>query len=47
LELLQNTQSPRMVTASQQSTQATGSKVSKPSHCYVATQIQCTLCIGL
>jgi len=46
LELLQNTQSLKIVTANPRSTQSTASKVSKPSYSNVATQIQCTLCNG-
>jgi hypothetical protein len=43
LELLQNTQSLKIVTTNPRVTSA-GSKVSKPSYCNVVTPTQCTLC---
>jgi len=44
LELLQTTQSLKVVPASSRSSHTMGSKVSKPSRTYVAAQIQCSLC---
>jgi len=46
LELLQNTQSMKTVTASSRQSLTYGSKVSKPSYSNVVTQTQCTLCNG-
>jgi len=46
LELLQNTQSVKTVTASPRQPLTYGGKVSKPSYSNVVTQIQCTLCNG-
>jgi len=46
LELLQNTQSVKTVTASPRQPLTYGGKVSKPLYSNVATQIQCTMCNG-
>jgi hypothetical protein len=47
LELIQNIQSPSMLTINPRATtQSAGSNVSKPLYCHVATQIQCALCNG-
>jgi len=46
LELLQNTQSVKTVTASPRQPLTYGGKVSKPSYSNVVTQTQCTLCNG-
>jgi hypothetical protein len=46
LELLQNTQSAKTVSASPRPPPTYGGKVGKPSFSNVATQIQCTLCSG-
>jgi len=46
LELLQNTQSVKTVTASPRQLLTYGGKVSKPSYSNVVTQTQCTLCNG-
>jgi hypothetical protein len=45
-ELLQNAQVPKTTTASPRSTQYPGAKVSKPSHCNLATQARRSLCNG-
>jgi len=47
LELLQNTQSVKTVTASPRQPLTYRGKVSKPSYSNVVTQTQCTLCNGL
>ena len=47
LELLQNTQSVKTVTASPRQPLTYGDEVSKPSYSNVVTQTQCTLCNGL
>ena len=44
LQLLQTTQSLKIVPATSRSSQTTGSKVSKPSYSNVATQLQYSLC---
>jgi len=44
LELLQTTQSLKIVPATSRSSHTTGSKVSKPSYSNVATKLQCSLC---
>jgi hypothetical protein len=44
LELIQNTQSMKIATASPRVQQSAGSKISKPLYCNVATPTQCTLC---
>jgi len=46
LELLQNTQSVKTVTASPRQPLTYGGKVSKTLYSNVATQIQCTMCNG-
>jgi len=46
LELLQNAQVPKTTTTSPRSTQPAGAKVSKPSHCNLATQLRCSLYKG-
>jgi hypothetical protein len=46
LELLQNTQSMKTVTASPRLPPTYGGKVSKPSYANVVIQTQCTLCNG-
>jgi hypothetical protein len=47
LELLQNTQSMKTVTASTRQTPTFGGNVSKPLYANAVTQTQCTLCNGL
>jgi hypothetical protein len=44
LELIQNTQSMKITTASPRVHQSAGSKFSKPSYCNIVTPSQCTLC---
>ena len=44
LELLQITQTLKMSPATSRSSHTMGSKVSKPSHTFVATKLQCALC---
>jgi len=44
LELLQLTQTLKMSTATPRSSYTMGSKVSKPSHTYEVTKLQCVLC---
>jgi hypothetical protein len=47
LELIQNTQSMKITTASPRAHQSAGIKVSKPSYCNIVTPSQCTLCNDL
>jgi hypothetical protein len=44
LELMQNTQSMNITTASPRTHQSAGSKVSKHSYCNIVSPSQCTLC---
>jgi len=46
LELLQITQSAKVQPTTSYASHSTRIKVSKPSHTYVATQIQCSMCQG-
>jgi hypothetical protein len=46
LELIQTLQAVKTTSAPSGSLHATGHKVSKTSHTYVATQLQCSLCSG-